>query len=269
MFNNKLPIFILFVLLAVPSLSFADTPLTSTNFYKAYLDVPIVKVANDTNKLNEVVADYLLDNKKPFDVKVAVINALSWDENVRENVRSFVKFLKRKYGENFLDSYVDEGNQEELILMFYLMALSRYDRPSDIVSYMMTVQRSLSTSFTAAIITALTKAQLVHLLYQDAFIDMAKDYALKIYKNPKNSNLTKTEIESLALEQALGGEQVSTEMSNYGCTEWLIIEEVLNDDSLEMDMRPSAKDLIVGYMRSYEKYCEGIEEYWKVSPTRG
>lgn len=58
-------------------LAFADSPLTATTFYQAYLDVSIVKQAHQTHRLDKTVADYLLKDQNPFDVKLAVINALS------------------------------------------------------------------------------------------------------------------------------------------------------------------------------------------------
>ena len=74
-------LFLLFALLvSAVQLSFADSALTSTEFYKAYLDVPIVKAAADQpNHLSEAAKAYLFDEANPLDVKLALINAVGWE----------------------------------------------------------------------------------------------------------------------------------------------------------------------------------------------
>ena len=54
--------------------AYADSPLTSTDFYKAYLDVPIVKKAADNpNKLTKEMMEYLYDDKNPLDIRIALL----------------------------------------------------------------------------------------------------------------------------------------------------------------------------------------------------
>ena len=74
-------LFLLFALLvSAVQLSFADSALTDTEFYKAYLDVPIVKAAADQpNVLSEEAKAYLFDEANPLDVKLALINAVGWE----------------------------------------------------------------------------------------------------------------------------------------------------------------------------------------------
>jgi hypothetical protein len=49
---------------------FADSPLTSTNFYQAYLDIPLVdRTANSNGVLTDEVFDYLnsiIDENSPY-----------------------------------------------------------------------------------------------------------------------------------------------------------------------------------------------------------
>ena len=71
-------IFSLLILSIVPG--FADSPLTSTDFYRAYLDVPIVKEAADhPNKLTKEMMQYLYDDKNPLYIRIALINAVGWN----------------------------------------------------------------------------------------------------------------------------------------------------------------------------------------------
>ena len=58
---------------------YADSPLTSTDFHKAYLDIPIVKAAaNNPHKLTEEMMAYLSDDANPLDVRLALVNAVGW-----------------------------------------------------------------------------------------------------------------------------------------------------------------------------------------------
>lgn len=59
-----------------PVTVFADSPITSTDFYRAYTDVSIVKTAKEKGVMDKEIANYLHSSKNPIDVKAAVINAL-------------------------------------------------------------------------------------------------------------------------------------------------------------------------------------------------
>ena len=71
---------------------FADSPLTSTAIYKAYLDVPMVaKVSKSNGILNDEVFDYLNSNLNSLDKKIAVINALKWNVRGKKNAAYYLK----------------------------------------------------------------------------------------------------------------------------------------------------------------------------------
>lgn len=58
---------------------FAQSPLTGIDFYKAYLDVPIVKKASIANGLmSEEMMDYIFKKSNPAEVKYAIVNALGY-----------------------------------------------------------------------------------------------------------------------------------------------------------------------------------------------
>jgi hypothetical protein len=58
----------------------ADSPLTSTEIYKAYDKLPIILLAgNSKGLLIEELIKYLVEKDNPTDVKVALINRLGWD----------------------------------------------------------------------------------------------------------------------------------------------------------------------------------------------
>ncbi|MBR4214180.1 MAG: hypothetical protein IKR94_02565, partial [Bacteroidales bacterium] len=58
---------------------FAQSPMTGIGFYKAYLDVPIVKSASTSNGLiSDAMLDYIFKKSNPAEVKYAIVNALGY-----------------------------------------------------------------------------------------------------------------------------------------------------------------------------------------------
>ena len=91
--KNKLLIYCLFFF----SIINADSPITSTDFYKAYLHIPEVEEAHEIGVLSEEIAEYLLGSENSLDKKAAVINALSWDFDGKINAFLFKRYLNAKY----------------------------------------------------------------------------------------------------------------------------------------------------------------------------
>ena len=71
----------------------ADSPLTSTEFFRAYLDVKEVKYASE-NTLDDKLLKFLASAKANPVHKLAVINALSWGKT--DYVNTFEAFLLKK-----------------------------------------------------------------------------------------------------------------------------------------------------------------------------
>lgn len=128
---------ILVMLVSVAQLSLADSPLTSTEFYKAYLDVPIVKAAADSpKKLSEEAKAYLFDEENPHDVKIALINAIGWDKEGLSTYSDYIQyclnnFPKEKCGidENEIVKVEDvytNASCEQMAVLVYLFAMSDY-----------------------------------------------------------------------------------------------------------------------------------------------
>ncbi|MGV3631479.1 MAG: hypothetical protein ACO1O6_09735 [Bacteroidota bacterium] len=82
-----------FLLFAHATTVLADSPLTSTEFYKAYLEVKEVKYAAE-NPLDDKLLTFLASSKSSSVHKLAVINALSWGKT--DYVKTFEEFLLKK-----------------------------------------------------------------------------------------------------------------------------------------------------------------------------
>lgn len=166
-------LFLLFaLLLSAVQLSFADSALTSTEFYKAYLDVPIVKAAADQpNVLSEAAKAYLFDEANPLDVKLALINAVGWEFEGLTAYKDYLNyciqhFPKRKYGiapgkRVTQQDVFKHASPEQKAVLVYLSAMSNYFNTAamgKMVRMAMTTPRTDKQSFMLAI--GLVKAQI-------------------------------------------------------------------------------------------------------------
>lgn len=133
------------LLFLLPALLFvnrllADSPLTSTDFYAAYNDVPVVNKASEGKFDKETIAFF--DGAHPIDQKIAVVNALSWGKT--EHITAYIAHLKTKYNltQAFFDSvFVFRGDKpemypgteklttDEMLVLGYMQAMSDYFQP--------------------------------------------------------------------------------------------------------------------------------------------
>ncbi len=108
----------------------ADSPLTSSNFYHAYKDIAIVKAAADGNGIiQQKEMEFLSDKKQLIDQKMALINALSWDFNGKENYRIYLSFLEKKYNCSVSKKekkFYKKITADECLSLAYLLALDNY-----------------------------------------------------------------------------------------------------------------------------------------------
>ena len=166
-------LFLLFALLvSAVQLSFADSALTSTEFYKAYLDVPIVKAAADRpHHLSEAAKAYLFDEANPLDVKLALINAVGPNPDGLATYGEYIEyciqhFPKKKYGiapgkRVTQQDVFKHASPEQKAVLVYLSAMSNYFNTaamSKMVRMAMTTPRTDKQSFMLAI--GLVKAQI-------------------------------------------------------------------------------------------------------------
>jgi len=140
-------------LLAVPSL--ADSPLTSTDFWQVYTDVPQVVSAHELGELNESLCAYLLSSAT-IDRKAAVINALGWNIDGKQNAVIFREALVKKYASPDLES---KWSAEEAFCLGYLMALDDYQHSQPALPYLRKAHQAKPRSYTVAIVEALVQAQ--------------------------------------------------------------------------------------------------------------
>lgn len=123
MCNMKRTAWIQLSLALLTSAVYADSPLTSTDFYHAYLDVPVV-AAYVESTMNEEIFNVLHSNEYELDVKVAVINAMGWTFEGQENAAVYMYFYIDASG---LDAVApDDMSGEELLCLAYMVSMDDY-----------------------------------------------------------------------------------------------------------------------------------------------
>lgn len=147
------------LLFAFLALVRADSPITSTDFARAYLDVAMVKRADKTRVLDREIADYLSDPEVAIDCKAAVINALSWDLDGKHNAELFKYHLALKHQRTLDRLETGDLTADEVFCLGYLTVMDDYFDPAPALPLLEEARRRIPKSFTVAIIGALAQAQ--------------------------------------------------------------------------------------------------------------
>lgn len=152
-------IWVLVTMLIVPVILYADSPITSTPFFEAYLDHEIVRVATREGVVSSEIAEFLSSPDNPIDLKAAVVNALSWDVEGKDNGSLYLNFLAAGRNKAVMDLKMEELTSDEIFCLGYMAAMDDYFRPELALPIIQRAHELNSTSFTVAIIMALVKAQ--------------------------------------------------------------------------------------------------------------
>jgi hypothetical protein len=141
---------------------FADSPLTSTDFYKAYMDIPLVnKTSKSNGVLTNEVFDFLNSKSNSIDKKIALINALKWDFDGKNNAILYLKKLFVIHKEYTSKNFFNKASADELICYAYLKAMDNYFNVEEALKFSTQATKLNSNSYTIAIINNLIKAQLI------------------------------------------------------------------------------------------------------------
>jgi len=143
-----------FVFLLNSTTAYADSPITSTPFYTEYLDIDIVK-ASEQGTINAGIAEYLADESNPLDVKAAVINALSWDFDGKDNAEIYSQLI---YGKSINELDFISLPADQQFCIGYLMAMDDYFDVEQALEYLKIAEENSGNSFTVSIIRALVEA---------------------------------------------------------------------------------------------------------------
>ncbi|MCF6158582.1 MAG: hypothetical protein E3K32_08400 [wastewater metagenome] len=114
---------ILKLLFLFPGMSSADSPITSTKFYEAYMDVKMVKRAHLEGVMGIEIAEFLSSPENTIDTKAAVINALSWRFEGKNNTEFYMYYLSLLYHVPLEELDTDFLSPDEIFCLGYLMVM--------------------------------------------------------------------------------------------------------------------------------------------------
>lgn len=135
--------------------AYADSPITSTTFYNAYLDIEMVAEAHHSG-LSQEVTRFIASNENPLDQRAAAINAIyssyaEWDDR---NLTD--EYAKTVYGKPASSLNFTTLRGDERFVLGYLKALDHYKRPD---AYWLGLAReSLPNSMTVALVQSVVKS---------------------------------------------------------------------------------------------------------------
>ena len=153
---------LILLLAASYNIILADSPLTSTHFSEAYKTEKIVMKASLAKGILTVeLLQYLSDEHRPADIKMAVINCLGWGHKGEKNYYLFYDYLlKNKRYENKED-LLDNGKDYELLCLAYLKAMDNYFEVREALQLAKNALSKNPGSCTFNILTALIEAQIM------------------------------------------------------------------------------------------------------------
>lgn len=151
--------FLLLIVIIFNQKTYADSPLTSTDIYKAYEDLEIIKLASKSQGiLTNELFNYLIENNNPLENKIALINQLGWDVNGKNNSDIFLNLIFQKFNYKNKEDFKNKSNKSNLICMAYLKALDNYFDVNEALTYANIATKN-NKSFTVNLIFGLIEAQ--------------------------------------------------------------------------------------------------------------
>ena len=140
--------------------SFADSPLTSTPFYKGYLDIVIIKSAAKSNgTITEQQLQFLTNSKNPIAIKLALINSLGWNTKGKSNATKYIANLFEQKPQLNNQNFIHKASAEELICYAYLKAMDNYFDTQFASKFATEAKRKAPTSYSIQLIGTLIQAQ--------------------------------------------------------------------------------------------------------------
>lgn len=147
-------------LLLVANTCFADSPLTSTPFYKGYLDVAIIKEAAKSNgKITEKQLQFLTNSKNPIAIKLALINSLGWNVKGKSNAPEYLEYLFEKQPQLNYKNFINKATADQIICYAYLKAMDDYFNVKSASIFAKQAMRKAPTSYSIHLIGTLIQVQ--------------------------------------------------------------------------------------------------------------
>jgi hypothetical protein len=142
------------------STSYADSPLTSIDFSAAYSSDPvIIKAENSNGVLTQELFNFLVDDTRAIDLKMAIINKLSWSIDGKDNAGLFLIFGKKTKKWKDYEVFIENASPDDILCYAYLKSLDNYSDVNQALGIAEIALTLKPNSYTFNIIHALIQAQ--------------------------------------------------------------------------------------------------------------
>jgi hypothetical protein len=138
-------------------LKVTDSPVTSTDLSAGYQDLAIVKLAAESQIVDKQIATFLQDPNNPLDQKAAVIAALGWSIDGKNNATFFCQLAYNK--DKVSDLNIKKLRPDQLAVIGYLLLIDDYFKPEKALPYLTAAAEKLPKSYTAAMLLAIGQGQ--------------------------------------------------------------------------------------------------------------
>lgn len=152
-------ILLLTIVCFLSSFTHADSPITSTDIAQSYKDEAMVSKALESDgNLTDEYCNFIFNKENELGARIAVINALSWDSNGKNNFSFALEYLMRtkKVKES---NYLKKLKGDDLICLAYIKVMDDYFKVDEALKIAEIAKNKLKNSYTGHIIHALIKAQ--------------------------------------------------------------------------------------------------------------
>jgi hypothetical protein len=194
-FNMKKVLFASIAVIGIicGNMVYAGSPLIQTRFYTAYYLNEKVQMAEQLEFLDGTLAGFVADNNVEIGLKLAVINALQWNEKGKNSVETFKMFLGRKYGKAHDQLNLDEVNGIDLLCLGYMISLDKQRKLAEALPILEKAKNKNATSYSTQLIYSLAMAQ--------SYVNNSKECeSWKVCDNVRNNTTLVKDFEQEAID---------------------------------------------------------------------
>ena len=140
--------------------SYADSPLTSIDFWTIHTEDFTVQNAFRNQKMDKSTIDFILDENNSIEIRLSVINAIGWKFN-SDNKKStaLLKSILKKYKVSSIDNLLDVSHIDILTCYTYSFALDSYKNVDNIIHLSNKISNLDPNNFYSKYIATLIKSQ--------------------------------------------------------------------------------------------------------------
>jgi hypothetical protein len=147
--------------------SYADSPLTSIDFWTIHSENFTVQNAFSNQKMDKSTIDFILDENNTLEMRLSVINAIGWKfKSNNKNSTALLNSILKKYKVNSIDSLFEIKHIDILTCYTYSLALDNYKKVDNIIPLSIKVSNLDSNNFYSKYIATLIKSQKYALSFQ-------------------------------------------------------------------------------------------------------